>query len=274
MIHRVLIAVFGLFWLVMLGLLCWSEFGGNRSLGSAASAERVWEKILTSPDPSSMSINLNGESIGWCRWTPTILDAAGTSHIIDPSMEGLIKDLRGYSLEVDGRFALQENGPRYRFSFELGFDIDRQPTDFAFSFGDGEKSIELVSGGSDDELKMQMKGAQGSWTETITRGDLQNPEQLMTRLGGPLAGLIFKNISGVFLSPELSAEQFVVEWSARNDHIVLAGQEVRAYRLETKLFDRYPATASISRVGEVLHVELPLGLEFVNDEIARMIAPR
>jgi hypothetical protein len=43
---------------------------------------------------------------------------------------------------------------------------------------------------------------------------------------------------------------------------------VRTYRLQTRALDKYQITIFISRVGEILRVELPDELVLVNDQLA------
>ncbi len=58
-----------------------------------------------------------------------------------------------------------------------------------------------------------------------------------------------------------------VTWKARNDWVVMGHTSVRAYRLEATLFDRFRMMIIVSRVGEILRVELPDGWQLINDQL-------
>ena len=58
-----------------------------------------------------------------------------------------------------------------------------------------------------------------------------------------------------------------VQWTARNDWIEIGHTSVRAYRLEATLLDRYRMRIIVSRVGEILRVDLPDEWELVNDHL-------
>jgi hypothetical protein len=45
---------------------------------------------------------------------------------------------------------------------------------------------------------------------------------------------------------------------------------VRVYRLQARLLDRYQIVVVVSRVGEILRVELPNGLLLVNEALSTL----
>jgi hypothetical protein len=74
---------------------------------------------------------------------------------------------------------------------------------------------------------------------------------------------------GVPLSTnKFSPASLGLRWDARNDSLMVGRNRVRAYRLQTKLFDRYRITFFISPVGELLRAEFPGNLVLVNDALA------
>jgi hypothetical protein len=268
---RLLAFVFGTFWLVMLGLLCWSEFGGRRHLGSGASVATVWNKMLNSPDFSALVIHYGNEDIGYCKWAPTILQSSAKSTGSEDArnLEGMVRDVVGYNLTLDGAFTLPGDKNRYSFKLKLNFSKADQWRDFDFKFNDSATTVRLTSVATTKELELKVEGA----TELQTRidfDDLRNPGQLVGQLGGPLAALAFANLPflprGTNGSPALAS----LAWDAQYDWIRILNQRVQCYRLSTRVLDRHEIVVYISRVGEVLRIELPAGVTMVNDTELQM----
>lgn len=45
---------------------------------------------------------------------------------------------------------------------------------------------------------------------------------------------------------------------------------MRVFRLQAHLFDRYQAVVTVSRSGEIMRVELPNGIQLVNDALTNL----
>jgi hypothetical protein len=65
----------------------------------------------------------------------------------------------------------------------------------------------------------------------------------------------------------ISPASLGLRWEARNDSVIVGHNRIRAYRLQTKLFDRYRITLFISPVGEILRAEFPDNVVLVNDHL-------
>ena len=61
-----------------------------------------------------------------------------------------------------------------------------------------------------------------------------------------------------------------MQWVARNDWLKIGHAQVRVYRLQARLLDRYQIVVLVSRVGEILRVELPNGLLLVNEALSNL----
>ena len=53
-------------------LLWRSEFGNRHPFGASLPAEGVWQKVLTAPDNSFLSIRHHGKKVGTCHWSPSV----------------------------------------------------------------------------------------------------------------------------------------------------------------------------------------------------------
>jgi hypothetical protein len=58
-----------------------------------------------------------------------------------------------------------------------------------------------------------------------------------------------------------------LRWQARHDSVRMGHSAVRAYRLESRILDRYSVVLFVSRVGEILRAELPDEIILVNDAL-------
>lgn len=269
--NRLLAFLFGGFWLVMLGLLCWSEFGGQRHLGSGASLETIWSKMLSSPDSSAMSILYEGEDIGWCKWSPTILEGGPKSRGAEDSrnLEGMVRDVIGYSLTVEGAFSLPADPNRYQFKFQLALDNPEQWREFHLRFNDKVTRINLKSSAASRQLELKTEGA----IEVDTRfsfDDLKNPGQLAGQLGGPLAAMALVNVPFLQRGTNASTALGGLHWEAQNAWTRILNQRMPCYRLRTRILDRHEIIVLVSRVGEILSISLPGGVMLENNTDSQM----
>jgi hypothetical protein len=70
--------------------------------------------------------------------------------------------------------------------------------------------------------------------------------------------------------PEMSTKGSLVrevKWEACEDHLRIGHTDVPVYRLQTRLLDRFVVTIFVSRVGEILRVELPYDVVLKNDQL-------
>jgi len=97
--------------------------------------------------------------------------------------------------------------------------------------------------------------------------ELQNPGALLSEFAGPLA---YQLLSGITLpggSQKNAPLSFGLKWEANNDSILIGHSRVRVFRLQTRFLD-FKVIIFVSRVGEILRVELPHGVLLLNDQLA------
>ena len=61
-----------------------------------------------------------------------------------------------------------------------------------------------------------------------------------------------------------------LDWEARSDWLKVGHSRVRVYRLEARLLDKHRVVVIVSRVGEILRVELPSEITLVNDALINL----
>lgn len=276
MVQRLTFIVIAVFWIVMNILLWRSEFGRGES-GAAVPVATVWQKMLTAPDNSSLTVLHKGQRVGFCRWSVNVGQEVATGQISTDEFapEGRIEKLTGYTIDLDGGVALGAATNRLTFDVNIKLATNQMWREFRLRSGYQRNIWEIRSNVGDETVRLRVDNEGDRWDNTITFAELQNPEKLLTDLVGPAAPAIAAGL-GVPLrrlpgQPHLSIN---LPWEARSDWITIAHVRVKAYRLEARLLDRYKISVLVSRVGEIMRVELPGDIVLVNDDIISYGVPR
>ena len=127
MSNRFVFPIITMFWVCMNVLLWRSEFGGVTEFGSSIPVKVVWEKILTAPDDSTLEIMQRGRKAGYCRWRPNVGEELSTGKVGtgDYELEGMVKQLSGYRIDVEGSLILEKDSGRLRFNLSGVFATNR-----------------------------------------------------------------------------------------------------------------------------------------------------
>jgi len=269
MFNRLYFPLIALFWIVMNVLLWRAEFGGGSEAASAVSTEVVWQKILTAPDDSTLEISWNGKRIGYCRWAANIGEelAAGKVSSEDYVPEGMIRRLGRYTLDLEGNVLLGQPASRMRFNLHLQFATNHVWRQLALRVTSRPSAWEIRTSAEEETLSLKYEDPSGQWSRTFTYDELQRPRQLMEEFGGPLPLALLGPVAGLEQQKNLSLG---LQWSARNDWLKIGHAQVRVYRLQARLLDRYQIAVVVSRVGEILRVELPNGLLLLNEALSNL----
>jgi hypothetical protein len=260
------------FWVTMNALLWRAEFGGKGEPGSEVSPGLVWQKILTSPDDSGLAVLYGKERVGYLRWAPNIGEETATGKTANENteIEGRVKKLTGYTVHSDGNFIVPESAGRFRFEFdskflpngdweEWKFKGIQKPNAWSVAVNRKAESIELGLGEGPAAVKQAFRFA-----------DFRNPQKLVDDLGiagmFPMVGEFLPartGTNGVALSVRLN-------WEARQDWLQMGHSRARIYRLEARLLDKYRVVVLVSRVGEILRVDLPGDVTLVNEALINL----
>ena len=269
MFNRIYFPLIALFWIVMNALLWRAEFGGGKEFGSAVSTEVVWQKILTAPDDSTLEISLNGKKIGYCRWSANAGDgvAAGKTSRQDYVPEGMVKHLNGYSIDLEGNILPGQPATRFRFNLKLQFATNYLWRELSVRLATRPSVWTIHSTPADEKLELKYEDESGKWSRTFDFDDLRDPRKLLDELAGPLPLALLGPVAGLGHPKTLSLG---LKWEAHNDWLRIGHSQVRVYRLQARLLDRYQAVVIVSRVGEIMRVELPNGLLLVNEALTNL----
>jgi hypothetical protein len=265
---RLIFLLITTFWVIMNILLWRSEFSKSGQIGSTIPVETVWQKILTAPDDSSLEILQKGKRIGRCRWVANVAEPLSAAKLLDDEgvPEGMIKDPAGYTIDVDGNLALDTPPLRLRLNVHGGFSTNHQWREFVLRAALRPETWEVRANAARQTVALKFDGGEEKWERSFTFADLQDPKRLLREFGG--AAFLAPWLAGSTLPANPKLFALGLNWRAQNDWLKIGHAQVRTYRLEAQLLDRYRAVVHVSRVGELLRVELPEDIVLVNEALS------
>jgi hypothetical protein len=250
-----------------MNVLLWRSEFGHREIGSAIPSEIVWEKVLTAPDNSSLNIFQNGKKIGYCRWSPNVGEERETGKISSDefSPEGMVQELSSYTIDLEGNINVRSLTNNIRFDLSIHLSTNQTWQDFDLRVSMRPDSWEISSKASEEKLQLVVNDENGTWEQSFTFADLQNPDKILKEFGGPMAVAF---VAGMGMKPTQKNQKMSLglTWEAHNDWMKFGHSKVRVYRLEAKVLDRFKIFIFVSRVGEILWVHLPNEVVMSNDE--------
>ncbi len=268
---RFILAAVTVFWLVMMAQLWRMEFGSGKPMGANIPPQLVWEKILTAPDSSTLEIRHGTNRIGYCRWRADVGQEFATGAVMtDPSeaVEGMVRNLSSYTLDVDGNLSIPNLPQRARFVFNITLDTNRVWKHFLLRVTMRPDIYEISANSTQKLLRVYVDAGADQFTRNIPFADLQDPRKLLLEFGGPALPLMLGMMGPPPGSNTNATPSLPIKWEAHNDALLLGRNNVRAYRLKATLLERYKAVFYVSPVGEILRVDLPNKVHLVNDVLS------
>lgn len=241
------------------------EFGQSGNGGAGVPIETVWQRVLQAPNSSQLQIQLKGRRIGQCQWSPSVVEAAAAEHPKggDAPLEGAVKRIGGYNIEIDGSLTLEEDSVPYRFDGQSRFSTNSEWREFQVRVQQRPSVWELGASAVKQSLRVKLAGDDGVFERTLTFEELRHPEKLLAEFGAPWA----MGMLGGFGLPKPDSDQLSLglAWRAHYDWFQFGRARLRAYRVSARLLNRYEAVIYLSRAGEILRMELPNEITLVND---------
>lgn len=275
MIRWLYFSVVILFWVTM-NILLWrsemsSQHGGS---GSAVPPSLVWSRILTAPDDSSLDVFQQGRRLGHCRWWANITESpsAAPSDTETTQIEGRVGRITGYTLDLEGNIQIRADQPRLRFTWHSEFESNRTWRNMSLRLNARPLAIDVKADASSQTVTIASHGEQSQWEREFTFAELSRPAKLLGGLGLPFGNLL---LPGLIAAPPAELNSIAnldpgLNWEARTDWLEAGNARVRVYRLHARLFDKYEAVIYVSRVGEILRVELPGDVLLVNEAFSQL----
>jgi hypothetical protein len=263
---RIFFVAIVVFWLAMNGLLLRSQWGAHSRIGSAVPPEMVWDKMLDSPDPSSLGIYDHDRRIGSCRWVANVGNSPLASNRIladDYAPDEAGGQITGYTLAFYGNSALgKTNGLRFQASLSLS--TNRQWKEFYLRVNVRPVVWTVHASAAAERLMLKVEDGSQVWQRIFKFSDLRDPEALWGGFGGTS---VLSLLAGAGLAPDkesFSQLSSALPWQAHEDWMQFGHTKARVYRVETWFLGRHYYLFT-SRVGEILWVELPDKLTLRNE---------
>ena len=260
-----------IFFVVMNILLLRSEFGGRNELRSKIPNELVLKKILTAPDNSFLEIRHHGRKIGTCHLSPSFGESVTTGKIITEDLppEGMVEELTSYMLDVNGSIMLEETS-RLRFNLEAGFSTNHEWQVFGLRANLRPMSIEIRSTAAEKKVQLRMDDGVERTARSYTFQELQHPDRLFKEFGELFLPDAVRALGLNLKGTGNAAVSLGFKWDAREDKLKVGGAFMRVYRLQTRLLDHFLVTIYVSRIGEILRIELPDEIVLANDALLNL----
>jgi hypothetical protein len=258
-------AIIAAFWLTMNFLLWRSEFRAEDNLGASVPTDRVWERMLTSPDDSRLDIIYDGRKIGYARWIPNVGEEITTGKVLSDTaaLEGEIKKLSGYTVDIDGNVLLEESRQRIKFDLHIKFDTNMLWREFTLTTM-LRPTIWTLRGSSDtQQLSIGVNTGGNPVQHTFTFDQILNSAGVLEMLGVPYLSALAPATRGTNGLPKKL--DLGLEWSARQEWFKLGHSRVRTYNVQAHLLDQFDVNIIVSKVGEILRVQMPGKLKLVNE---------
>ncbi len=190
MFSRVIFVALTGFWVTMNVLLWRAEYGRKAALGTSVPARVVWEKILTSPDSSSLTIWRNGKKIGFCHWITSVSEDLSRVSANEEPPEGMVQDIVNYRLELGGNVVLSEPNDRLRFDSHLTLGRKKQWQAFDLRLTMRPNTWEIRSTATERKVRLSWQDDTEDFSRSFAFSELEHPEAIVKELGGPMAEAI------------------------------------------------------------------------------------
>ncbi len=257
------------FWVTMNFFLWRSETTGANKVGSAVSFDMVLEKILTSPDTSSLEIYHRGKRIGFCTLSATVGVQGSKNFTEDFEPEGMVKNPTNYKLDLEGNLNMEDSTNRLHFEADLKLSPSHDWQEFNLRAGLRPNSWEIHTQAKDQNVRVVMNELGERWEQTFTFDELRNPRTLLQEMSGAMTLTLLGALGNLGLPPgngtNVTHSASAVKWEANNDSMRFGHSRVRVYRLHGRLLQRLDVYIFVSRVGEILWIELPDKIVFSNE---------
>jgi hypothetical protein len=268
MLPRLAFLVIAAFWVTMNVLLWRAEFRSGSRLGAAVPAEVVWQKVLTSPDNSSLDVYHRGKKVGFCRWACNVGEgiSAGKTASEDTLPEDMVRRLSHYTIDFEGSTAVPGQSNRLGFSLHLRLATNNAWQAVNFRVNLRPYVFSIRSEAAAETVRLQFDDGADVWRQTFRFAEMRDPAKLAQQFGGPLAAGLLRSVAlpGLHSRTNLSLG---VNWEARQGSMQFGSAKIRAYQLRAGLFDRYEVIVLVSPVGEILRAEFPDGWVLANDAL-------
>ncbi|HEV2435500.1 MAG TPA: hypothetical protein VG077_05830 [Verrucomicrobiae bacterium] len=264
MIPRITFLFIAVFWIAM-NVLLWRAEYVSHGAGVRVPVALVWQKILTAPDISSLTVFQDGQRVGFSEFSTSIEQEMATLDEGKPVPES-INTGTGYQIRFNGNVGLGDFTNRLTFNGLLKFSHQREWRELNLKVSSHFATAEVHSLAAEQTVHLTITSDDLSTERVFSFDDLKNPNALWRAFAGNLGGdwVDDLDLPGVLQTPATPAQG--IHWEAHLDRLTIGRELVPAYRLETRILD-HPIVIYASTLGEILRVELPGGVTASFDQL-------
>jgi hypothetical protein len=250
-----------LFWLVMNLLLWRREYGGIDGGGTPVSVEVVVEKLLTSPDPSTLELKYQGKTAGFLHWYPDPGEEPQSVYSEEYVPQGMVVGGRSLEVRLEGNLTPPSGGAGLRLDVVLRLGVGREWESVSIQGGNRQLHLKIEADRALGEVAWNVKTPGVTLEDRVLFSEDRKPAEVLGMLGG---------VAEPFLSlvPLDSLEGGGMEWSAELGWMPFGNSRIRVYRLRGRWQGGYEVEMLVNRAGEILRAELPGGVKFFNEGLA------
>ena len=266
MFSRVAFIAVALFWVTMNMLLWQRESGSREAEDSEVPVQLVWRKMLTSPDNSLLQLFHHGKNIGFCHWITGVGEEWAT--VTEENLpSGLTRKSRRYNIRFEGSVLVPQITNRVRFEGSLKVGSDRKWQELSLRCRVRPMTWRLRAVADHRTVELNVEDGESRWNHVFAFSDLSQPSGLAAELMGRYSGDLLGSLALASSPLDVVSGGLGIRWKAREENFRIGDALVQAYRLQAQFLDRYRIAIIVSRVGEILRVELPDEWVLVNDEL-------
>jgi hypothetical protein len=220
MLSRALLLLVTLFWLTMNFLLWRAEYGARAVMGTSLPAGLVWQKMLTAPDSSSLTVMHRNVKVGFCHWLTSVGADLSRLKVEDTPPEGMVGRVAGYRIQIEGNLAALDSAHRARFDCSLKLATNQAWQELTLRLNLRPALWEIHSLAAEQTLRVRGEDEDGKFERTFKFSELGDPQGLIHELGGPWTETVLTVLGGLGLPGEsvrASKLSLGLKWEARND---------------------------------------------------------
>jgi len=241
------------FWITMNVLLWRAEFGA-RGGDTPVPVELVWRKILTAPEPSSLSVYQNGDRTGYCEFSTSVGQQMADLDENKLPPEGFAARA-GNQIHLIGNVALGDFTNRMKFDGIVRFSSARQWRELTLKITSRLAVVEIHSLATNRTARVRFTNAgEMLFNRDLAFDELAHPEALVRAVTGGFADALLGAVDFPEIAAGAAAQK--IQWEARLTRVRISREAVPVFRVETRVLD-WPVVIDVSTLGEILRVKLP-----------------
>ena len=168
---------------------------------------------------------------------------------------------------VKGNLNLPEQSTRVGYNFTLRLHPNHAWQEFNLRLKLRPEVYDVWANDTERVLHLRFDVSEAKRERKIPFSELRDPQKILRQLGGSSLPLMAAMMGMPLGTNQLARLSSGLRWDCRQSALMVGRSSVRAYRLSTRLLDRWAVVLYASPVGEVMRIELPGDIVLLNDAL-------